>query len=155
MACAKLIKKSSPFRLILSAIKTPSYNFAKCLVRLIESITKNNFTFKNSFEFSKKICEQYFEYFMARLEVKSLFTNIPLGETIKICCDSPYRNQELLSNINKNQFEKLVRVAFYTVSHSPHHFEKFNEYLNTKHANIKLTNKKEVITIFICTNITK
>ena len=27
---------------------------------------------------------------------------------------------------------------------SPHHLEKFNEYLNTKHANIKFTNVKEV-----------
>ena len=27
---------------------------------------------------------------------------------------------------------------------SPHHLEKFNEYLNTKHANIKFTNEKEV-----------
>ena len=26
----------------------------------------------------------------------------------------------------------------------PHHFEKFNEYLNTKHANIKFTNEKKV-----------
>ena len=40
-----------------------------------------------------------------------LFTNIPLEETIKICCDSLYKNQELLSNINKNQFEKLLRDA--------------------------------------------
>ena len=27
---------------------------------------------------------------------------------------------------------------------SPHHLEKFNEYLNTKHANIKFTSEKEV-----------
>ena len=27
---------------------------------------------------------------------------------------------------------------------SPHHFEKFNKYLNIKHANIKLTSEKEV-----------
>ena len=41
---------------------------------------------------------------------------------------------------------------------SCHHFEKFNEYLNTKHANIKFTNEKEVkeiITIFRCANTTK
>ena len=27
---------------------------------------------------------------------------------------------------------------------SPHHLEKYNEYLNTKHANIKITSEKEV-----------
>ena len=30
---------------------------------------------------------------------------------MKICCESLQKNQELLSNINKNQFEKLLRVA--------------------------------------------
>ena len=48
---------------------------------------------------------------MASLDVESLFTNIPLQETIKICCDSLYKNQELLCNISKNQFEKLLRAA--------------------------------------------
>ena len=100
-----------PLRPILSAIKTPSYNLAKFLVPLIEPITKNNFTVKNSFEFSKEICKQNPEYFMASLDVESLFTNIPLEETIKICCDSLYKNQELLRNISKNQFEKLLRAA--------------------------------------------
>ena len=28
---------------------------------------------------------------------------------------------------------------------SPHHLEKFNEYLNTRHANTKFANEKEVI----------
>ena len=48
---------------------------------------------------------------MASLDVESLFTIIPLEESIKICCDSFYKNQELLSNISKNQFEKLLRAA--------------------------------------------
>ena len=45
---------------------------------------------------------------MASLDIESLFTNIPLEETIKTCCDSFYKNQELLSNININHFEKLL-----------------------------------------------
>ena len=195
----KVLDKCLPFRPILSGIKTLSYNLAKFLIPLIEPITKNNFTVKNSFEFSKEICKQNSEYFMASLDVESLFTNIPLEETIKICCDSLYKNQELLSNINKNQFEKLLRAAlcnnyflfdgivyqqvdgiamgsalspslanaflahyeqiwlndcpdefkpvYYkryaddisVLFRSPHHLEKFNEYLNTKHVNIKFT----------------
>ena len=98
-------------RPILSAIKTPSYSLAKFLAPLIKPITKNSFTVKNSFDFSKEICEQSSEYFMASLDVESFFTNIPLEETIKICCDSFYENRELLSNINKNQFDKHFRAA--------------------------------------------
>ena len=48
---------------------------------------------------------------MAILDVESLFTNIPLEETIETCCESLYKNQELLCNISKNQFEKLLRAA--------------------------------------------
>ena len=141
---------------------------------------------------------------MASLDVESLFTNIPLEETIKICCDSLYKNQELLCNISKNQFEKLLRAALsnnyflfdgsiyqqidgvamgsplgpslanaflahyeqiwlndcpdefkrvyykkyvddiFVLFRSSHHLEKFNEYLNTKHVNIKFTNEKDV-----------
>ena len=42
----KVLDKCPPFRPILSAIKTPSYNLAKFLVPLIEPVTKNNFTAK-------------------------------------------------------------------------------------------------------------
>ena len=65
---------------------------------------------------TKEICGQNPEYFMASLDVESLFTIIPLEETIKICCDSFYKNQELLSNISKNQFEKLFIFFYLMVS---------------------------------------
>ena len=127
-----------------------------------------------------------------------------MEETIKICCDSLYKNRELLSNISKNQFEKLLRPALcsncfffdgivyqqvdgvamgsplgpslanaflahyeqtwlndcpiefkpvyykryvediFVLFRSPHHLEKFNEYLNTKHANMKLPMRKRL-----------
>ena len=46
----KVLHKCPPFRPILSAVKTPSYNLAKFLVSPpVDLITKNNFTVKNSF----------------------------------------------------------------------------------------------------------
>ena len=138
------------------------------------------------------------------LALSPFFTNIPLEETIKICCDSLYKNQELLSNIHENQFEKPLRDALcnnyflfhgiiyqqvdgvaigfplgpsltnaflahyehiwlndcpdefksvyckryvddiFVLFQSPHHLEKFNEYLNKEHANVKFTDEKEV-----------
>ena len=86
---------------------------------LMEPTTKNKFTVTNSFEFSKEICEQNSEYVTASLE--SHFTYITLEDTIKICCNSLHRNQELLSNINKNLFEKLLRATLcnnYSLFHS-------------------------------------
>ena len=105
------LDKCPPLTRILSAIKTPFYNLAKFLVPLFEPITKNKFTVKNSFELSKEIYEQNPEYFMVSLDVASLFTNIPLEETVKICFDSLYKNQELLCNITKTHFENFLRAA--------------------------------------------
>ena len=47
---------------ILSAIKTPSYNIDKHLVSILEPITTNKFTIKNSFEFAKEAIEQVLDY---------------------------------------------------------------------------------------------
>ena len=48
---------------------------------------------------------------MASLEVESLFTNIPLEETINISCDSLFGNEAEINNFNRNDFEKLLRMA--------------------------------------------
>ena len=103
--------KCPPFRPILSALCTPSYKLAKALVSILDPITKNDFTIKNSFEFSKEILEANPKYFMASLDVESLFTNIPLEETIKICSDLLYKNQNLVNSLDKDNFEKLLKTA--------------------------------------------
>ena len=83
----QLVDNCPPFRPIMSAIKTPTYNLAKFLVPLLEPITTNMYTVKNSFEFAKEIADQDPGLFMASLDIESLFTNIPLEETISLCCD--------------------------------------------------------------------
>lgn len=45
--------------------------------------TTNEFTVKDSFHFVKEIVDQQTDFFMGSLYVDSLFTIIPLKETIK------------------------------------------------------------------------
>ena len=45
----QLVDNCPPFRPIRSAIKTPTYKLAKFLVPLLEPITTNMYTIKNSF----------------------------------------------------------------------------------------------------------
>ena len=82
------------------------------LVPILEPITANEFTIKNSFEFAKEITEQDSGFFMARLDVESLFTNtnIPLEETINISYDSVFGNKAKISNFSRNDFEKLLKM---------------------------------------------
>ena len=96
---------------ILSTIKTPSYNIAKHLDSILEPITTNKFTIKNSFEFAKEVTEQGSGLLMASLDVESLFTNIPLEEAINISCDSLFANEAKINNFSRNGFEKLLRMA--------------------------------------------
>ena len=74
-----------PFRPILSALQTPTYNLAKLLVPILNPLTKNEYTVKDSFESAEEICEQDPILTMGSLDVDSLFTNIPLDENIDIC----------------------------------------------------------------------
>ena len=62
----------------------PSYNLAKFLVLTLNPLTKKEYTVKDSFQFAEEICEQDPTLSMGSLDVDSLFTNIPLDETIDI-----------------------------------------------------------------------
>ena len=82
----KTHKQDVPLRPILSAINTFNYKLAKFLVPLLCSITSNQYTVKDSFSFAKEIANLSFpNVTMASFDVKSLYTNIPLEETISIC----------------------------------------------------------------------
>ena len=107
----QLVDNCPPFRPIMSAIKTPTYKLTKFHVPFLETITTIMYTIKNSFEFSKEIADQDLGLFMASLDVKSLFTNIPLEETICVCCDSLFSNNAKVNNINRIDFEKLLRAT--------------------------------------------
>ena len=66
------------FRPMLSVLKTPIYNLAKFLVTILNTVTKNEYTVKDSFQFAEEVCEQDPTVSMGSLDVDSLFTNIPL-----------------------------------------------------------------------------
>ena len=48
---------------------------------------------------------------MASLDVDSLFTNIPLVETVNICVDSLFENCEKVQGLSKEEFHKLLTLA--------------------------------------------
>ena len=90
----QLINNCPPFRPILSAIGTPTYNIAKFLVPILKPLTTNDYTLKDTFEFSRDILNQNPNLFMASLDVDSLFTNIPLDETINIIIEKLFSENE-------------------------------------------------------------
>ena len=100
-----------PFRPILSALQTPTYNLAKFLVPILNPLTKNEYTVKDSFQFAEEICEQDPTLTMGSLDVDSLFTNIPLDETIDICVNQLFENTDTVEGFKKSELKQLLCLA--------------------------------------------
>ena len=110
---SKVHKPNAPLRPITSAIGTPSYSTAKWLVEKLRPITSNKYTVKDSFSFAKELVEgDWDDCFMASLDVESLFTNIPLDETIEICSKT-VSNLSLSdsSTLTSSDFTQLLKLC--------------------------------------------
>ena len=80
----KIVTDGLPsFRPILSAISTPTYKLAKFLVPMLQPLTTNEYTIKDSFTFAEELQSFDSKLAMASFDIESLFTNIPLQETIE------------------------------------------------------------------------
>ena len=77
----------------------------------MNSIASNEFTVKDTVCFAKEIVEQDSSFVMGSLDVDSLFTNIPLDETIDICTNTIYNEQDVIEGINKEEFRNLLSLA--------------------------------------------
>ena len=99
------------FRPILSAINTLGYNIATFLIPILEPPTHNEFAIKNSFSFAKEITAYDSSFYMASLDVESLFTNIPLNETINNCVSDLHNKNLYNGKLSKRDLFKLVETA--------------------------------------------
>src|SRR5215469_12911630 len=111
----KIHKPLLPFRPILSAINTPTYNMAKFLVPIIELCTRNKFSVHDSFHFSQIIKDFSLgsdQTYMASFDVESLFTNVPVVETCDIIVNQlfPSPNHSILG-LDKSLFRKFLKLA--------------------------------------------
>ena len=113
----KVHKETCPVRPIMSAIGTYNYGLAKFLVPILQPITSNQYTVNSSFSFVKEITNTTFSHgtVMVSFDVSSLFTNIPLDETISIILDNLFCETDAISfngcSFNKAHFKKLLEFA--------------------------------------------
>ena len=112
----KIHKALVPLRPIFSACGTPAYNLAKYLVPVLSPLTRNEYTVANSQEFVKEISQLKVggapdSFFKASFDVVSLFTNIPLHETIDICISSLFSTATEVLGITSKYFRSLLELA--------------------------------------------
>ena len=99
------------FRPILPASKTPTYKLAKYLLPILESLTTNKHTVKDSFNFATEIVEQDSSNFMNSLNIDSLFNNILLEETIEIFPNDLFKHNDIVRGLEKSEFKDLLFIA--------------------------------------------
>ena len=108
----KIHKTNVPMRPILSSYSVPNYKLAKFLVPLLEPLTKNRYTVTNSQGFKEKIVCQDSDLFMVSLDVESLFTNIPVEETINLILDKIFTEPDTIyHNFNRSRFKQVLELA--------------------------------------------
>jgi hypothetical protein len=98
-------------RPILSAINSPTYKISQYMNQLLKPFTSNQYTVKDSFSFAEDIRTQDSSLYMSSLDVDSLFTNIPLDETVKICSSLLFRDKFLVDGLTRDDFEQLLTIA--------------------------------------------
>ena len=109
----KIHKQNIPLRPILSSTNTPNYKLSKFLIPHIDHLSTNDYTLRNSKEFFNVLSELDLgeTSVMASFDVESLYTNIPIRETVKIITDSIYDNGNTFRNLTKNEFTRLLNLV--------------------------------------------
>ena len=91
----KTHKTNNPLRPIISQIPSPTYNLAKTLNKIISPYIPNEFSLKSTNDFIDLLHVSECSGIIASLDVESLFTNVPIDDTIDIILQHAYNHQSL------------------------------------------------------------
>ena len=106
-----VVNNTPKFRPILAVINTPTYLLVKYLNPILSPLTTNEFTVKNSFDFSEEVVNYDHNLYIASLDIESLFTNIPLEETIKNCVNNLFSNNFHGGKLSRKDLYDLLQLA--------------------------------------------
>ncbi|XP_066913068.1 uncharacterized protein [Clytia hemisphaerica] len=109
----KNFERLPKFRPIVDTTGTPHYGIGKYLSSLLNPLTQNEFTLKDSFDASsrinqipKELFDEGFQY--VSFDVVSLFTNVPLKKTIDIILKRVYDQELITTKLQKRTLKKLL-----------------------------------------------
>ena len=110
----KIHKNNVPLRPILSCINNYSYKVAKFFIPLLNPLSIGSYMVRDSFSFVQELLNLNFNsssVVMAGFDVTSLFTNIPLDETIDIISNCVFANAVRFHGLTRCEFRKLLCFA--------------------------------------------
>ena len=110
----KTHKTGVPLRPILSAVTCHNYNLAKFLVPILSPLATSQYTVSDVFSFSDelRLRSDSTRTHMVSLDIESLFTNVPVAETIDIIISSLFTSDNMLVHgFSKTEFTNLLKLA--------------------------------------------
>ena len=114
---AKHHKTDCPLRPVLSAIDTPEYGLCKWLEIQLKPLLKSKWIINSNIEFmdSLKTIKPKEGDVCRTFDIKSLYTCVPLEETINMVADDVYSNENLSvftkSKITKKVFKNILKTC--------------------------------------------
>ena len=106
-----MIDNTAKFQPILSAVNTPVYELSQLLVSILSPLIVIHYTVKYSFTFAKEVINFDHNIFMGSLGVESLFTNLPVDETIKNADGDLFSNNMYQGRLSKSELYYLLKLA--------------------------------------------
>ena len=111
----KTDKQGNPLRPVLSMTGSSHRELGKWLAGLLQPVLErfSSHCVSDSFTFPKTMQNLDIDsnVFMCSFDVASLFINVPLDETIKICLEVLYDQSDSQPVIPKDVFVKLIKSA--------------------------------------------
>ena len=110
------MKKAIPYltlRTIIANTGTATYETARYLAELLAPLGKSKHTISNTKDFITRLKTERIpkRFKMISFDVKSLFTNVPLEETIDIILNKIYDEKKIETNIPRNIMKDLLYLC--------------------------------------------
>ena len=102
-----------PLRPIVSNIGTATYKLSKHLAQLLSPLTKSEYSVDSTKHFIDQLRDLSIssDEELVSFDVSSLFTNVPLDETINIILDRIYVRKEIDTKIKRKDMKKLLDLC--------------------------------------------
>ena len=90
------------------SLESYTHGLAKYLSDVLKPLINHKFTIKDSFSFVHELLSVRDIPFMCSFDVISLYTNIPVDQTIEICLNKLYNDNNTVNNITPEQMRRLL-----------------------------------------------
>ena len=110
----KVHKPNCPIRPILSACTSHNFQLSKAIIPYISHLASNEYTLNNSHDFATAIqkVNNADKLYMCSLDIVSLYTNIPVQESIELILNTIYANGVTQhKGLERADFKKLLELV--------------------------------------------